>query len=155
MAPGEDGYNIPPGPAPVRFRQSVKGVPALEAKKGALHDVSTIVVTVPTSIREHSSEMIVAGRAHHVTGLISHLEIKSEFFALSNQVRRMVDVAHPVVGGHWLQASGAVGAAGLTVPAGLPVLLLVLPAAVVDAKSKLLGARMYVHIHTVSRVQKN
>ena len=126
----------------------MKGVPALEAKKGALHDVSTIVITVPTSIREHSSEMIVTGRAHHVTGLISHLGIKSDFFALPNQVRRMVDVAHPVVGGHWLQASGAVGAAGLTVPAGLPVLLLVLPAAVVDAKSKL-GARMYVFIRLV------
>ena len=120
-------------------------MPALEAKKGALHDVSTTVGTVPTSIGEHSSEVIVTGHAHHVTGLLSHLEIKLDLFALPNQVRRMVDVAHPVVGGHWLRASGAVGAASLTVPAGLPVLLLVLPATVVDAKNKL-RARMYVFV---------
>ena len=108
---------------------------ALEAKKGALHDGSTLIGAVPTSGRVHGCELIVTGRAHHVLapGGSGHLEMPH--FALSRtQVRRMDDITHPIVGGHWLQASGADAAAGLTVPAGLPVVLLVLPAAVVDTK---------------------
>ena len=109
---------------------------ALEAKKGALHDGSTLIGAVPTSGRVHGCELIVTGRAHHVLapGGSGHLEIPHDLFALPAQVRRMVDITHPIVGGHWLQASGADATAGLTVPAGLPVVLLVLPAAVVDTK---------------------
>lgn len=138
MVPWEDGYNIPPDPSLVRYRQRVQGVLALEAPKGALHDGSTIFGAIPTSVRVHGCELIVTGRAHHVRtpGSSGHLEMHHGLFALPAQVRRMVDEAPPIVGGHWIQASGADTAAGLTVPAGLPVLLLVLPAAVVDAESK-------------------
>ena len=107
---------------------------ALEAKNGALHN-GLILVTVPTSGRRRLGEITVAGHAHRVASSGPSLKHPLDLFPVPEQVSRVIDVADPVVGRHRLQASGAIGFASLAVPAGLPVLFLVLPATVVDAKS--------------------
>ena len=112
----------------------MKGVLALEAKYWALHD-GLILVTVPTSGRLRLGEITVAGHAHRVASSGPSLKHPLDLFPVPEQVSRVVNVADPVVGRHRLQASGAIGFAGLAVPAGLPVLPLMLFAAVVDAKS--------------------
>ena len=139
----EESNNTRPDPSLVRYRKGFLGVLALEAKEGTLSDL----FIAPTWGPPGHCKLIVTSSAHHVKiscGMCKlfhestfrreihphHIEI--HLFALPAQVSRVVDVTIPAVGGHWPQAPGADAAASLAVPAGLPVLLLVLPAAVVD-----------------------
>ena len=135
----EEGNNTPPDSSLIRYRKGVLGVLALEAKKGSLRDPCI----APTWGPPRDGELIVTSNAYRVKRFegVAHsiheitretISIEVHLFALPAQVSRVVDVTFPTVGGHWPQAPGADAAAGLAVPARLPVLLLVLPAAVVD-----------------------
>ena len=107
---------------------------AFEADFWAIHNESAISGAIPTPDPFFDGELLVAGPAHRCLGHIRHYHTPDELFALLAQVRWMVNRALPVVGPHRLQAPGAVGCAGLAVPASLPVLHLMLAAAVADAK---------------------
>ena len=108
---------------------------AIEAKEWAIDEDSTNVVTVPTPVRSLGGEPILTGQALALTSLSSLLDIEHQFFAIPPQVGRVVDEAPPAIGRRWPQASGADAATGLAVTSSLPVLLLMLPAAVVDPKN--------------------